>query len=266
MNGFVDDKTFRRPIDWVSGARTDVGSVRKVNEDAILERPDVGLWAVADGMGGHEVGDVASRMIVEALEEVSPQTRLSELVDAVEQTIINANHNIIEYSKVMFDSATMGSTVVSLAIFGRVGVAMWAGDSRLYRLRNHQLSQLTRDHSHVQELLDSGEISEEEAADHPHGNVITRAIGVEEEGFVDLVVFNTQIGDTFLLCSDGLYNTVNDEDIARWLTNPSPDKAAEQLVGASLANGAPDNVSVVVVKGEPGKFDAFDPESEPEHE
>ena len=259
MNGCVDDKTFRRPIEWVCGARTDVGAVRKNNEDAILMRPEVGLWAVADGMGGHQVGDVASRMIVEALDEIAPQTRLSDLVDTVEQTIINANHHIIEYTKVMFDNATMGSTLVALVIFGRVGVCLWAGDSRLYRLRNYQLSQLTHDHSHVQELLDAGAITREEADVHPHGNIITRAIGVEEEGFVDIAVFNTQIGDTFLLCSDGLYNTVNAEDIARWLAHPSPHVAAEQLVDASLANGAPDNVSVVVVKGEPGKFEFSEP-------
>ncbi len=192
MNGFIDEKTFRRPIEWVSSARTDVGAVRKANEDAILARPEVGLWAVADGMGGHEVGDVASRLIVEALEAVGPQERLSDLVDTVEQSIVDANQNIIEYAKLMFENATMGSTLVSLVIHGRVGVALWAGDSRLYRLRNHQLSQLTRDHSHVQELLDSGAISEKEAENHPHGNVITRAIGVEEDGFVDVVVFNTQ--------------------------------------------------------------------------
>lgn len=255
MNGILDDKTFRRPIEWNCGARTDVGAVRKNNEDALLTRPELGVWAVADGMGGHSVGDVASRMIVEALDEVSPQSSLSDLVDAVEQAVINANHNIIEYARVMLDNATMGSTLVALVIYGRVGVALWAGDSRLYRFRNYQLSQLTRDHSHVQELLDAGHISEEEAQSHPHGNVITRAIGVEEEGFVDIAVFNTQIGDTFLLCSDGLYNTVCAEQICRWLTNPSPQQAAQQLVEASLAAGAPDNVSVVVVKGEPGKFD-----------
>ncbi len=258
MNGFIDDKTFRRPIEWVSSARTDVGAVRKANEDAILMRPEVGLWAVADGMGGHEVGDVASRLIVEALEGVGPQKRLSDLVDAVEQSVVDANQNIIEYAKLMFENATMGSTLVSLVIHGRVGVALWAGDSRLYRLRNHQLSQLTRDHSHVQELLDSGAISEKEAKNHPHGNVITRAIGVEVDGFVDVVVFNTQIGDTFMLCSDGLYNTVNDQDIARWLANPSAENAVHQLVDASLNAGAPDNVSVIVVKGEAGKFEGYE--------
>lgn len=258
MHDIVEDPTFRRPIEWVSSACTDVGAVRKNNEDAILARPELGLWAVADGMGGHAIGDVASRMIVEALEEVAPQARLSDMVDAVEQAIINANHNIIEYARVMLGNATMGSTLVALVICGRVGVALWAGDSRLYRLRNQQLSQLTRDHSHVQELLDAGQISAEEAQNHPHGNVITRAIGVEDEGFVEVSLFNTQLGDTFLLCSDGLYNTVLNSDLGRLLAQTSVTTAAQQLLEASLAKGAPDNVSVVVVKGEPGPIALVD--------
>ncbi len=255
----MNDKTFRRPITWASGARTDVGMVRKVNEDALLCSPQVQLWAVADGMGGHEVGDVASKMIIQALEQVSVHDRLSDSVDAVEQAIVQANNDIIEYANTMFDNATMGSTVVALVVCGRVGVVLWAGDSRLYRLRNLELSQLSRDHSHVQELLDSGAISKEEAEDHPHGNVITRAIGVEEDVCVDIAVFNTQIGDTFLLCSDGLHNAVGHDDIARWLTNPSAQTCATQLVDDSLANGASDNVSVVVIKGETSKFEVFEP-------
>lgn len=250
----LSDRTFRRPIHWFSGARTDVGAVREINEDALILRPRIGLWAVADGMGGHEVGDVASRMIVDALEQVETADQLSQFVDQVEQCLIDVNRQILDYSDLMFDSATMGSTLVALMIRGRVGVCIWAGDSRLYRLRNHQLTQISRDHSHVQELLDMGAISPEEAANHPNANIITRAIGVEDEGFVDITVFNTQIGDTFLLCSDGLYNAVNEERIATILTGRDAQQAAEALVDASLENGAPDNVSVVVVKGEPGKF------------
>lgn len=253
-DGEAQDRTFRRPIEWRSGERTDVGAVRQINEDALLVRTEIGLWAVADGMGGHEVGDVASRMIIDSLTQVSGSERLSDFVDGVEQSLLDVNQQILDYADLMFDKATMGSTLVALMIRGRVGVCLWAGDSRLYRLRNHQLSQLSRDHSHVQELVEMGAIAPEEAAKHPHANVITRAIGVEEPGFIDINVFNAHIGDTFLLCSDGLYNTMEDAEISRLLGGRDPQQAAEALVQLALERGAPDNVSVVVVKGEPGKF------------
>lgn len=254
MDNSSSDRTFRRPIEWRCGARTHVGAVRQVNEDAVLARTEIGLWAVADGMGGHEVGDVASRMIVDALGQMADSARLSDFVDGVEQTLLDVNQQILDYADLMFDSATMGSTLVALLIRGRAGVCLWAGDSRLYRLRNHQLVQLSRDHSHVQELIEMGAITPEEASKHPHANVITRAVGVEEPGFIDINVFSAQIGDTFLLCSDGLYNTMEEADIGRLLGGRDVQQAAEALVQLSLDRGAPDNVSVVVVKGEPGKF------------
>lgn len=250
----MSEKTFRRPISWQCGSRTDVGVVREVNEDALTCCSDIGLWAVADGMGGHEVGDVASRMIVNALQRIVDSAHLSDFVDEVEQCIIDVNNEIIDYAQRVLGSATMGSTLVSLVIRGRVGVCLWAGDSRLYRLRNQKLMQLTRDHSHVQELVDIGAIDPEEAASHPQANVITRAVGVEEDGFIDINVFNTQIGDTFLLCSDGLYNTVDAEGIVEIMSQRNPTAAADELINRSLANGAPDNVSVIVVKGEPGRL------------
>jgi serine/threonine protein phosphatase PrpC len=248
------DRTFRRPIDWRCGSCTHVGAVRQINEDAVLARAEIGLWAVADGMGGHEVGDVASRMIVDALALVSGQERLSDFVELVERTLMDVNQQILDYADLMLDKATMGSTLVALMIRGRVGVCLWAGDSRLYRLRNHQLTQLSRDHSHVQELIEMGAITPEEATKHPNANVITRAVGVEEPGFIDINVFSAQIGDTFLLCSDGLYNTMDDADLGGLLGTRDAQRVAEALVQLSLERGAPDNVSVVVVKGEPGKF------------
>lgn len=260
----MSDRTFRRPIEWQSGQRSDVGTVREINEDAVFTHSAIGLWAVADGMGGHEVGDVASRMIVEALALVHNRPGLSDFVDEVEQAIVAVNQQIIDYAEQMFDSATMGSTLVTLLIRGRVGICLWAGDSRLYRLRNQHLTQLTRDHSHVQELLEIGAIEPDEAACHPHANVITRAIGVEEDGFIDINVFNTQIGDTFLLCSDGLYNTLTTEEMSRILSQKSTQQVADDLVAASLSNGASDNVSVIVVKGEPGKLMSYDDQKQNE--
>ncbi len=250
----MSDNTFRRPIDWRCGARTDVGAVRQVNEDAVIMRAEIGLWAVADGMGGHHMGDVASRMIVEALQQAESADRLPDFVDGVEACLLEVNQRILDYADVMFDKATIGSTLVALLIRDRAGVCLWAGDSRLYRLRNQQLTQLSRDHSHVQELIEMGALDPQAAASHPRANVITRALGADEEGFVDINVFSTQIGDTFMLCSDGLYNTVDERDITRALAGRDAQQIAEDLVQMSLARGAPDNVSVVVIKGEPGRF------------
>ncbi|MES2673516.1 MAG: protein phosphatase 2C domain-containing protein [Pseudomonadota bacterium] len=248
------DKTFRRPIEWNSAARTDVGVVREVNEDAILAKPELGLWAVADGMGGHLVGDVASSKIIAALDELAPPSMLSDYVDLVEDALLDTNEKMLEYAQIMFDAGTMGSTLVALLIKERVGACLWVGDSRLYRFRNQQLIQITRDHSQLEEMLEMGLLTTETAENYPHKNVITRAVGVEESLYVDVTVFTTQIGDTFLLCSDGLYNSVSREDLIEALTLRDLEVMVTQLVDKAIANGAPDNVSAVVVQGGAGKI------------
>ena len=244
----MSDTTVRRPINWNTSADTNVGMVREINEDSIMTKPEVGLWAVADGMGGYEAGDVASNMIVSSLAEIEKHDYLDELVDDIENKIIDANNRILEYSQIMHDGRILGSTLVSLLIKGQVGICLWAGDSRLYLLRNNQLQQLSRDHSHVQELLDQGSISEEDAINHPDGNVITRAVGTSDELYVDISAFNVQIGDTFMLCSDGLYNAVDEIEIEQQMRSHDTDYAVKQLIVKALENGAPDNVSIILVK------------------
>jgi len=244
----MSDITIRRPIRWNTSADTNVGMVRKVNEDSIMTKPDVGLWAVADGMGGYEAGDIASNMIVTSLAEIEKHEHLNTFIDDIENKIIDANHRILEYSEIMHDGRTLGSTVISLIIKGQVGICLWAGDSRLYLLRNNQLQQLSRDHSYVQELLDQGSISQEEAFNHPDANVITRAVGTSNELCVDISAFNVQLGDTFLLCSDGLYNAVDESEIEHYMRGHDTDNAVKQLIVKSLENGAPDNVSIIIVK------------------
>lgn len=250
MTGTMSDTTTRRPQLWVSSQMSHPGMVRENNEDALISRPEIGFWAVADGMGGHQVGDVASRMIIEALAHVTGAPRLADFVELVEARLLEANRDILEYASVMFEGgATMGSTLVSLLIAGQVGACLWAGDSRLYRLRAGQLTQLSRDHSHVQDLITLGLLDEADAIGHPQGNVITRAVGVERDVRLDLNVFNTQPGDTFLLCTDGLHNVVSAARIAELLSLPSAELATERLLQAALAAGAPDNVSAIVIKG-----------------
>ncbi len=245
----MSDTTVRRGIKWNYVANSHVGMVREVNEDAILSKPEVGLWAVADGMGGYEAGDVASQMIVEALELVENESGLDESVDVIEDSLIEANQRILEYADDVLDNQTLGSTVVTLLIRGKVGVCLWVGDSRLYRYRNGQLRQLSRDHSQVEEMVQQGLLRPDEVENHPDSNVITRAIGVDNELYVDINVFSVKIGDTFLLCSDGLYNTVSNDDLMYYLEEPDIEAKVEALISAALDNGAPDNVSAIVVKG-----------------
>lgn len=252
------DTTYRRPITWKSCALTDVGVVREVNEDSILAQPEAGLWAVADGMGGHQVGDVASSKIITAMEALEPNPNLSDYVDLVEDCLIEVNEHMLEYAQIMFEEGTIGSTLVALIIKGRIGVCLWVGDSRLYRFRNHQLEQLSRDHSQLEEMIEMGLISRADAENHPQRNVITRAVGVETPLYVDINVFSTQVGDTFLLCSDGLYNSVGEQDISQALSHRDADQSADELMARALAQGAPDNVSVIVVKGNPGKISYTD--------
>lgn len=245
----MNDITIRRPIQWVCSSATNVGTVRTVNEDAVLERPEIGLWAVADGMGGHDAGNVASRMIVETLGDVQKPEGLSDYVTSIENSILDANQRLLEYSEIVLDGRVVGSTFVGLMIYGQVGVCLWMGDSRLYRYRGQEFVQISRDHSQVSELLQAGAITEEEAANHPESNVITRAVGTSDELYLDLDVFDVQIGDTFLLCSDGLYNAVDQEAIVRHLSANDTTAMAAGLIDSALENGASDNVSVVVIKG-----------------
>ncbi len=250
------DTTQRRPINWISGAKTDKGIVREINEDAQICLDDIDFWAVADGMGGHSVGDVASNFVIDHLETMENFSGLADMVDSLEDSLITANNSILDYAESALDRATIGSTVISLLIRGHVGVCLWAGDSRLYRYRNNELIQLSSDHSQVQEWVDQGLISAEDSENHPQGNVITRAIGVDRDVTIDMNIFSARIGDTYLLCSDGLPNAVSKEHIETGLNQQDPQNCADDLMTMALENGASDNVTIVVVKGEPGKINS----------
>ena len=234
-------------IAWTSAAATDVGSKRKINEDALLARPDAGLWVVADGMGGHSAGDVASNAVVHPLGQIARAESLPDFVEAVEDSLMQVNQQLRDYARDELGVRTVGSTVVSLILSQRTGVCLWAGDSRLYRLRQGQLTRLSRDHSAVQEMVEAGAITQAEADRHPKSNVITRAVGGGEHLFVDSAVFAQQAGDTYLLCSDGLYNEVAEDSIRRKLALDE-EEAARRLIDEALHNGGRDNISVVIVK------------------
>jgi serine/threonine protein phosphatase PrpC len=236
-------------IQLQSAVRSHVGHVRALNEDACLVRPDLGIWAVADGMGGHERGDYASSLIIGELGRVRRPTSARELLQAVDETLARCNQTLLERAE---NGELSGSTIVALLIFEQNFAAIWAGDSRLYRHRNGRLEQLTRDHSYVQELVERGELMPEEARRHPLVNRITRAIGADRELHLDVIDGRLEPGDLFLLCSDGLTGMVDDAAIAAVLAEADPEVAAEGLIEAALAAGGSDNVSAIVVRNAPG--------------
>jgi len=227
-------------------SRTDVGLRRKVNEDSMLMRTDRGLWAVADGMGGHDAGDVASAKVTESLLRLPIVYGLDNLVEGAVDELGKANGELIALAGA--DDRTIGSTVVGLAIADGQYRCFWAGDSRAYRIRGQGIEQLTRDHSLVQGLVDAGMLRPEEAENHPNANVITRAVGVAPELKIDVASGDARPGDQFLLASDGLTRLVNDDELVREMTSHPPAQAADALVETVLSRGAPDNVSIIIVK------------------
>lgn len=230
-----------------SVSRTHVGLRRKVNEDSVLVRDDCGLWAVADGMGGHEAGDVASSKVTEALRQLPGSADLDALVDDAIIALKRVNHDLITLAGGT-DQRSIGTTVVGLAIAGGEFRCFWAGDSRAYRIRDDQIVQLTRDHSMVQDLVDAGMLRPDEAVDHPNSNIITRAVGVAPDLRVDTVAGDVKPGDQFLLASDGLTRMVDDRELVANLTSATLDSAAEKLIDTVLSRGAPDNVSLIIAK------------------
>ncbi len=250
----MNEIDIRQPVKWESVQSSHVGLVREINEDSILSMPEQQLWAIADGMGGYEAGNVASGMIVSTLQNLNSGGSLNEIVNRVEDSLIDVNNRMLEYADSMLDGRTLGSTVVTLIIKEQVGICLWAGDSRLWRFRNRQLVQLSRDHSLVEEQLMVGSITPEEVGNHPDLNVITRAIGADPEIYIDINAFSVQIGDIFLLCSDGLYNVVSNREIEETLANRPISQAVHVLIQKALDNGADDNVSLLLVQGESTKI------------
>jgi PPM family protein phosphatase len=223
---------------------TDVGCVRPINEDsAAVFAPEV--YVVADGMGGHAAGEVASHILVKSVQaDLSGREgiREAELCDSIR----HANHEILATVAENPDCQGMGTTATVLHL--EEGQAFWAhvGDSRLYLLRSGQLMQITRDHSYVEDLVEHGEITEAEARNHPQKNMLTRAVGVEEELEVDSGSFAVATGDVLLLATDGLMNMVPEDEIAAILSRNDEDPA-KSLVAAALHYGGRDNVTAVVV-------------------
>lgn len=240
-------------FNWISYARTDVGKVRKVNEDSVLDNGQAGLWVVADGMGGHAAGDVASASIVESLGNIKPSEDADKLVSETEERLMDVNADLVRQALERDDRQTMGSTVAAMLAFQKHCFIFWAGDSRIYRLRDGKLKRLMDDHSKVQDLVDEGLLTEKDAEKHPESNVITRAIGASRSLYVDIDIFDVEAGDRYMLCSDGLYKEVMEDEMGELIGKGTPEDACNSLVELTLDRGSRDNVTVIVVQADPGQ-------------
>ena len=238
-------------VAWDDYGLTDRGKVRRVNQDAFWIGAALGgikAWAVADGRGGYKGGEIASGQLVEALDAIEPATGYAVLVERILQTVRQVNSNLIRLSGQM-GSGPVGSTLIVLVASGEGrGLCLWAGDSRLYRLRNQELEQITRDHSQVQGMLDCGIISEQEAEDHPAANIITNAVGIDEKLWIDQKELDVREGDVYLLCSDGVNKELGKAEIRSALLQDEAEKIVRTVVSGALENGGRDNITAVCVR------------------
>lgn len=236
-----------------STALTHVGRVRPGNEDSYLDRPEAGLWAVADGMGGHEAGEIASGLLVDALARVDARTSGYAFLDGIHAAVQQVNLDLRTRAAALRPGAVIGSTVVVLLASEGHYACLWAGDSRAYRLRDSKLEQVTHDHSVVQDLIDSGALSAAEARTSKTQNVITRAVGVAQGLSLDMRQGAIEPDDLFLLCSDGLTGMVSDDEIRRFLLDLPLAEAAQAMLDLALDRGGRDNITLVLVRMEAGR-------------
>ena len=225
--------------------RTDIGKLRKQNEDAAWFDEARAVFAVADGMGGHLAGEVASRMAIEAVQQMARENERPGIA-ALREAVACAHETILAHAQDHIECAGMGTTLSVLWLGENYAYIAHVGDSRIYRLREGSLTQITQDHSLVEELVRAGLITREQARTHPRRNIITRALGTHGENEPDLLVTDVQDGDVFLLCTDGLTGMVPDDEIERTLRDCGMEAAADRLLALALDAGGRDNVTLIL--------------------
>lgn len=232
-----------------SVSRTDCGRVRTVNQDAVFTSDSAGLWAVSDGMGGHASGEIASALVVECMKKVASQSkRTTAMKDMVKRSLIETNANLLQQSAAAGLKLGMGATVAALGVNGSRYFCLWVGDSRIYRLHANRLTQLTRDHRYVQELVDSGALDVDAAREHRQRNILTRAVGLESELMIDESEGAVAAGDVFLITTDGVTDQCSNGEIETLLRHSDLSGATDQFVRLCNERGSPDNLSVVIVR------------------
>lgn len=240
-------------------AETDRGLKREINEDChrIITESSQNPCAfiIADGMGGHNCGEVASRMTVDYISDFivhSGNLLLScpDIEEEIKKLVGDANIAVFEASLIKPEANGMGTTLTMAVITGRKVTVAHVGDSRMYLARDEKLQQITEDHSYIEELIKNGTLTREQAENHPRKNVITRAIGSSKDLEVDVMNFEAKEGDIFLLCTDGLTNMICENEIYNIIKDNEPEKACEQLIEAAKGKGGEDNITVIVIKCE----------------
>jgi serine/threonine protein phosphatase PrpC len=233
-------------LKFETAAITHPGHVRRFNEDSVFADGERGIWVVADGMGGHRDGNIASAMVAEAARNIRKAGSLMELTETFRSDIGAVNVNLLARSNGQIEYL-VGSTVAALLIRDSNYCCLWAGDSRCYLVRDNSIEQVSHDHTEVQELVDRGVISPAEAAVWPRRNVITRAVGASNDFQLEHATGMVRLGDCFILCSDGLTGHVKDEEILARSRRLTAAQASHELLELALARGGKDNISVVIV-------------------
>ena len=251
--GRIDNQAAYVPrVRFTCAGLTDVGIIRSGNEDNYLMVPDRGVFIVADGMGGHAAGEVASEMAVRIIaRELGELVRISdqEAADRMRKAIREANGAIFQRTLTEHDKRGMGTTATAMAMIGRHYLIGQVGDSRAYVLRDGSFVQLTKDHSYVQEQVDAGYLSPEEARTHPYSNVITRCVGANGDVVPDLYMGVLREADIFLLASDGLTGMIDDEELHGMLrTARAPQELVGELINEANRRGGLDNITAIVVR------------------
>ena len=232
--------------EFESGAATDIGKLRLENEDSYLVLPESGIWAVADGMGGLEAGAFASATVVDALQAIGETASLADLCARCQDRLAKANQRLLRIADE--HGIRIGTTLAALLTHEGTYACLWAGDSRIYLVRDGRITQMTRDHSEVAELVAEGILSAEGAKTWARRNVITRAIGIYDELDAEITQGILEKGDIFIICSDGLTAHVSDPEILEIARDKAPQSACDALVALTLERGAIDNVTVIITR------------------
>ena len=243
MDTSFDDSSV---VKWTSVASSDTGLVRKVNEDAFLNSSRLGLWAVADGMGGLARGDYASGLVVDALVHFEPTESLANDIRELELRLRQAHANC----RGSFKGERVGSTVAALYSHQQYAFFLWAGDSRVYRLRDGEIEPMTVDHTRGQERFAKGELTASQLEKHPSAHVLTRAVGVHQTLHLDLDYATVQNKDRYLICTDGLYNRMSLEDIGSLLEKDCAEEALAAFIEKANGQGGDDNITAIIVDAE----------------